>query len=75
MRWLAVLLVLGVRIGKLYREVADTIFINGNVHTVNNCQPHAEAIVVKEDRIAFVGSNADAQKFRGEKTRIMSGRT
>jgi predicted amidohydrolase YtcJ len=73
MRWLAVLLVLGV--GKLYREVADTIFINGNVHTVNDRQPHTEAIAVKEDRIAFVGSNADAQKFRGEKTGIMSGRT
>ena len=70
MRWLAVLLVLGV--GKLYREVAD---INGNVHTLNDRQPHAEAIAVKQDRIAFVGSNADAQKFRCEKTGIMSGRT
>jgi len=70
MRWLAVLLVLGV--GKLYREVAD---INGNVHTLNDRQSHAEAIAVKQDRIAFVGSNADAQKFRGEKTGIMSGRT
>jgi len=70
MRWLAVLLVLGV--GTLFREVAN---INGNVHTVNDRQSHAEAIAAKENRIAFVGSNADAQKFRGEKTRIMSGRT
>ena len=70
MRWLAVLLVLGV--GKLYREVAD---INGNVHTLNDRQSHTGAIAVKEDRIAFVGSNADAQKFRGQKTGIMSGRT
>ena len=28
-------------------ETAETIFINGNVYTVNEKQPHAEAIAVK----------------------------
>ena len=58
-------------------ETADTIFINGNVYTVNEKQPHAEAIAVKGDRIVFVGSNADAQKLRSDKTRIidLTGKT
>jgi predicted amidohydrolase YtcJ len=58
-------------------ETADTIFINGNVYTVNEKQPHAEAIAVSGDRIAFVGSNADAQKLRSDKTRIidLAGKT
>lgn len=58
-------------------ETADLIFINGNVYTVNDKQPRAEAIAVREDRIVFVGSNADTQKFRSDKTRIidLAGKT
>src|SRR5216110_2895774 len=48
-------------------EIAETIFINGNIYTVNETQPHAEAIAVHRDRIIFVGSNADAEKFRATK--------
>lgn len=58
-------------------ETADIIFTNGNVYTVNDKQPRAEAIAVREDRIVFVGSNADMQKFRSDKTRIidLAGKT
>jgi hypothetical protein len=58
-------------------ETADTIFINGNVYTVNEKQPRAEAIAVSRDRIVFVGSNANAQKLRTDKTRIvdLAGKT
>jgi predicted amidohydrolase YtcJ len=58
-------------------EMADKIFINGNVYTVNERQPHAEAIAVKGNRIIFVGANADAEKFRGDKTRVvdLAGKT
>jgi predicted amidohydrolase YtcJ len=52
-------------------ETAETIFINGNVYTGNEKQPHAEVIAVQRDRIIFVGSNADAEKFRADKTRII----
>src|SRR6266853_731843 len=38
------------------RMDVDLIFVNGNVHTLNEKQPHAEAIAVRGQRIAFVGS-------------------
>ena len=58
-------------------EAIDLIFVNGNIYTVNERQPHAEAIAVKKDRIAFVGSNEDAKKLASDKTRIVDlrGRT
>ena len=58
-------------------ERVDLIFVNGNIYTVNERQPHAEAIAVKKDRIAFVGLNEDAKKLASDKTRIVDlrGRT
>jgi predicted amidohydrolase YtcJ len=58
-------------------ERVDLIFANGNIYTVNEKQPHAEAIGVKGNRIAFVGSNEDAKKLANDKTRIVDlrGRT
>jgi predicted amidohydrolase YtcJ len=48
--------------GTLSAEPSETVFINGNIHTVNDRQPQAEAIAVKGGRIIFVGSNAEAAK-------------
>jgi len=58
-------------------ETAETIFINGNIYTVNDKEPFAQAIAVKGDRIIFVGANADAEKFRANKTHIvdLAGKT
>ncbi len=50
---------------------ADIVFKNGNVYTVDSKASRAEAIAVTKDRIVFVGSNADAQKFVGSKTRVV----
>ena len=57
--------------GTLKAESAETVFINGNIHTVNDRQPHAEAIAVKGSRIVFVGSNAEAAKYRTEAGRLV----
>ena len=56
---------------------AQTVFINGNIYTMNEREPRAEAIAVQDARIVFVGSNADAKKFQtGEtKTVDLAGRT
>ncbi len=52
-------------------DIADLVFKNGYVYTVDAKQPRAQAIGVIKDRIVFVGSNADAQKYVGPKTRVV----
>ena len=52
-------------------QTADIVFKNGNVYTANDKEPRGEAIAVKADRIIFVGSNAAAQKFVGQSTRVV----
>src|SRR5207244_6243530 len=52
-------------------EPADLVFINGNVYTVNEKQPHVEAVAVRGDRIVFVGSNAEAKKYESANTRVV----
>ena len=43
-------------------DLNTTLFLNGNVYTVAAKLPHADAIAVRDQRIAFVGSNADAKE-------------
>jgi predicted amidohydrolase YtcJ len=52
-------------------EDVDLIFLNGNIYTVDERQPHAEAVAVRKDRIAFVGATDDARKLANGKTRIV----
>ena len=56
---------------------ADLVFKNGNVYTVNDRKPTAEAVAVTGDRIVFVGSNVEAQKYVGKNTRVidLAGKT
>ena len=53
----------------------DLLLVNGNVYTVNEKQPHAEAIAVKGDRIVFVGSNPEAKQFHAARTIDLAGKT
>jgi predicted amidohydrolase YtcJ len=57
--------------------VADLVLKNGNIYTANEKNPRAEAIAMQGDRIVFVGSNAESQKFVGDKTRVvdLAGKT
>lgn len=50
------------------KEPADSVFTNGNILTINDAQPQAQAIAVKGNRIVFVGSTEDAQAYIGEGT-------
>jgi len=52
-------------------QSVDVVFKNGNVYTANDKAPRAQAIAVKADRIVFAGSNADAQKYVGQNTRVV----
>lgn len=63
--------------GALNAEPADIVFTSGNIYTVNDRQPRAEAIAVKGGRIVFVGSNAEAKTFQEASTRVvdLAGKT
>ena len=52
-------------------DPADLVFKNGNIYTANESMPQAQAIAVKGDRIVFVGSNGEAQKYVGKATRVV----
>ena len=58
-------------------ETADVVFKNGNIYTVNERQPRAQAVAVKGDRILFVGSDAEVKKYEGRGTRVrdLGGKT
>ena len=50
---------------------ADTIYTNGRIYTVNEEQPWAEAIAVKDGRFLIVGSNADVKAVTGKNTKVV----
>jgi hypothetical protein len=56
-------------------EDADLLLTNGNIYTVSEKEPHAEAVAVRKDRIVFVGSNGDAKKFHSARTINLAGKT
>src|SRR2546423_764154 len=77
MKILRTLFVFGLSGAAVGAEPAQTVFINGNIYTMNERQPRAEAIAVKGDRIVFVGSTADAKKYQtsGARTVDLAGKT
>jgi hypothetical protein len=56
---------------------ADLVLTNAVVHTVDAKRPRAEAVAVRGNRIAAVGSLAEVRAFVGPRTRVLDlrGRT
>jgi predicted amidohydrolase YtcJ len=52
-------------------ETADSIFINGKVITVDPQNSIAQAVAVKDGRIAAVGTTADIIKWKGPQTIVV----
>ena len=52
-------------------EIADTIYINGKIYTVDENIPWAEAAATKDGKFIAVGSNADISVFKGESTVVV----
>ena len=52
---------------------ADLIVANVSAFTLDPEKPHAEAVAVVGDRIAFVGSEAEALQLRGPDTEVVDG--
>ncbi|MGH8248458.1 MAG: amidohydrolase [Gammaproteobacteria bacterium] len=58
--------------------VADTIYTGGDIVTVNDAQPTAEALAVKDGKILAVGSRSEIKKsYQGQATAVvdLAGKT
>ncbi len=51
--------------------ITDLVIYNAKIYTVNDAQPWAEALAVKDGIIQFVGSNADVQSYIGNNTNVV----
>ncbi|MEN8692853.1 MAG: amidohydrolase [Desulfobacterales bacterium] len=52
-------------------EMADTIYHNGTIFTINDDQPRAEAVAVKDGKILAVGIEEEVFKSKGDATRLI----
>ncbi len=52
-------------------EVADAVFTNGKVHTVDTRNPFAEAVAAKDGKFLAVGSATEIAKCVGKRTRVV----
>lgn len=53
------------------KDTADTIFINGIVHTVDDANTQVQAVAVKNGMITAVGKTSEIQKLKGENTKVV----
>jgi predicted amidohydrolase YtcJ len=52
-------------------EVADAVYTNGKIYTVNQAQPWVEAIAIKNGKFLVVGTNAEAEAASGSDTQVV----
>ena len=52
-------------------DVADTVYTNGKIYTVNEAQPRVEAVAIKDGKFLVVGSNADVEAVTGDGTEVI----
>jgi predicted amidohydrolase YtcJ len=50
---------------------ADLVLTGADVYTVDTARSWAEAVAVRDGKLAFVGTARDAQRFVGPKTRVL----
>jgi len=60
-------------VGKIsdYIDLSEQAYMNGQIYTVNEEQPWAEAMLVREGNIIAIGSNQDIQRQLSETTKII----
>ena len=52
-------------------DVADTVYTNGKIYTVNEAQPWAEAVAIKDGKFLVVGSNTEVDAVTGKDTEVV----
>jgi len=53
------------------KETPDSIYLNGKIYTVNDAQPWAEAIAIKDGKIIAVGSDEEISGTTDENTIVI----
>jgi predicted amidohydrolase YtcJ len=79
-RWRMIFLsgpLLGVLLAGQQSGPADLLLLNGTIITVDPRDSIAEAVAIKDGRIMFAGTTANARKLAGDRTRVidLQGRT
>ena len=59
---LAMIVALGCAAPQPSGDVADTVYTNGKIYTVNESQPWAEAVAIKDGSFLVLGSNAETHR-------------
>ena len=49
---------------------ADSVYLNGHIYTVDDSQPWAEALAIRDGEFLFVGDTADAEGLVGPGTKV-----
>ena len=52
-------------------SAADAVYINGKIYTVNDAQPWADAVAIKDGRLIVVGSSDDVSAVTGDETEVV----
>jgi predicted amidohydrolase YtcJ len=71
---LAILVCTAIATPSAQNDPADLIFHNAKIYTADDARPRAEAIAIRGDRIAAVGSSADVLKLKGSATKVVDAR-
>ena len=53
---------------------ADTIIINGVITTMNDAQPEAEALAIKDGIIIKIGTNLEIETLKNEQTKVIDAK-
>ena len=52
-------------------DVADVVYTNGRIYTVNEAEPWAEAVAIKDGKFLVVGSDGDVEAVTGQATQVI----
>jgi len=52
-------------------DMADTVYTNGRIYTVNEDQPWAEAVAIKDGKFLVVGLASDVEAVTGDATEVI----
>jgi predicted amidohydrolase YtcJ len=51
---------------------ADLVLLGGTIHTMQPALPRAQAVAIRDGRVAAVGSDAEVRAFVGPRTRVVN---